>query len=161
MVAPRRFRRRARARRGAALLLAVVTVVVLSIALQMVYAELSGQLLSLRRERTALTLRALTDAAVASSLAGLDADPLFTGVPDRILGGGRIQSRIVVEGDGTRSLYALGTLDDGERSGLHLRVALTDRGPSVRSVEAWRPKAELAPLPRAPRHALSVPTDPS
>lgn len=69
-------------------------ILLLSIGLALAAASLQLRMRLVRREAQSLTLTALSDAAVAETLALLSQDPDYGGVPERAFGGGRLRSDV-------------------------------------------------------------------
>jgi type II secretory pathway pseudopilin PulG len=87
--------RRARKReRGYALLVTLVVILLLFFALALLGAALQIRMRLVRQEAQSLKLSALSDAALAETLASLTYDPGFTGVAEQNFGGGRIASTV-------------------------------------------------------------------
>lgn len=79
---------------GYALLVTLVVLLLLSIALSLLAAALQVRMRLVRQEAQTLKLIALSDAALAETLASLTYDPHFTGVAEQNYGGGRIASTV-------------------------------------------------------------------
>jgi len=101
----------ARRERGFALLPAIVAVVLMGIAGEGLYRLVSDRLDSLRDDTRRASLRALNDAAVASTLARLAADPAFRGIPATSFGGGAISSAVAPAGSGRLRIDARADFD--------------------------------------------------
>ena len=126
-----------RRERGAALLVAMVALVVVSIAAHAVHGTLVRSLHGFRGDRRAAQLRALSDAALADTLARLSSDPAFRGVPRRPLADGFLKSEVRPRGEGVVEVFATAEAA-GVRSTAWAVVALEPTGPRV--VE-WAPSA--------------------
>lgn len=79
---------------GFALPAVLLAVLLLSIALALVAASLQLRMRLVRREAQSLTLTALSDAAIAETLAWLSQNPYYGGVPEKDFGGGRLRSQV-------------------------------------------------------------------
>lgn len=80
--------------RGFTVLLGIIAMVLAAMAAAMVLELVHHDVGELRLEERSATLIALTDAALAETLARLAADPAFAGLPARLLGQGRISSTV-------------------------------------------------------------------
>jgi len=87
-------RRRTGREKGYALLVALVVLLLVSIALALLAAGLQIRMRLVRQEAQILRLMALNDAALAETLASLNYDPAFDGLADQPFGGGRISSAV-------------------------------------------------------------------
>ncbi|HEX4953246.1 MAG TPA: hypothetical protein VF017_07625 [Thermoanaerobaculia bacterium] len=83
-----------RRERGQVLLVALFALLLLSTALALVALLVTEEQRAARREVGSLTLAALTDAALAESLARLAAGRSFPGLAERDFGGGTIRSEL-------------------------------------------------------------------
>lgn len=125
---------RASRRRGFSILMAMAALFVVTIAAQSVYQILLRDLVGVRAADRRAALRALTDAALASTLAHLDADPSFAGLPPQRFGGGIIRSSVEKSPGG--SLQVLASADRlGERSAV---LAEVKRTPAGIAVAGWK-----------------------
>lgn len=79
---------------GFALPAVLLAILLLSIALALVAASLQLRMGLVRREARSVTLTALSDAALAETLAELSEDAHFLGVPEHALGPGRLRSEV-------------------------------------------------------------------
>lgn len=80
--------------RGFALPAVLLAVLLLSIALALVAASLQLRMRLVRREAQSLTLTALSDAALAETLAWLTTNAHYQGVPEHPFGNGRYRSQV-------------------------------------------------------------------
>jgi len=94
--------------RGSALLLALGTILVTSMAILLVAGMIQTRRVSFDLQRRNIMLTALVDAAMAETLAGLDQDPTFSGVPEHSLGRGLVSSRVFYVKPKIRRLEATG-----------------------------------------------------
>jgi hypothetical protein len=83
-----------------------------------------------------VVLTALSDAAMAETLAGLDADPAFSGIDERPFGAGRISSSVATTPFGLRLVTAVGEYQ-GWRLVVRVEVAM-EPGPRVVKIERRR-----------------------
>ena len=117
-------------RRGFSVLMALAALFVVTIAAESVSQILLRDVIGLRTEDRRASLRGLTDAALASTLAHLDADPSYAGLPPRRFGGGIILSTVTTAPEGT--VRVLATAERlGERSSVAADVKRTASGLSV------------------------------
>jgi hypothetical protein len=130
----------ARRDRGSSLLVAILALVVVSVAAQALHGILLRDLGGLRAERRAVELRALTDAALASTLARLQGDPTAPGAPRQRLGNGTFESLVRPAGAGLVDVLAAGETG-GLRAVVSARVALGPDGPRV---VRWERSAPVA-----------------
>ena len=72
----------------------LIAILLLSIALALVAVSLQLRMGLVRREARSVTLTALSDAALAETLAWLSEDPYYGGLPERDFGGGRLRSEV-------------------------------------------------------------------
>jgi type II secretory pathway pseudopilin PulG len=79
---------------GFALPGALLAVFLVSIALALVAASLQLRMRLVQRESRAVTLMALSDAALAEALAHLSENAAFRGSPEHAFGGGSLKSRV-------------------------------------------------------------------
>lgn len=126
--------------RGSALLLAIVALLVVSLAAHALHGILLRDLHGFQAERRNVQLRALTDAALAATLSGLSEDPSVRRVPRRPLGDGFLQSEVRGAGPGVVEVLATG---ETGRSRSTVR-ALVSLGPSGPRVVTWEPSAVAA-----------------
>ncbi|MEM9290798.1 MAG: hypothetical protein AAGD01_03885 [Acidobacteriota bacterium] len=84
--------------RGAALVTALLTLLLVSVALAIAGGSLLMDLHALRHEARAVEVSALTDAAVADALAHLSADDSFAGFTAYGFGEGELESAVSFEG---------------------------------------------------------------
>ena len=80
---------------GFALVTALLAVFLLSVALALVATSLQIRMNMVRQEARSLTLTALSDAALAETLAHLAIDATYRGVAAHPFGGGSIESEVV------------------------------------------------------------------
>jgi hypothetical protein len=79
---------------GFALASVLLAILLLSIGLALAAASLQLRMRLVRREAQSVTLTALSDAALAETLAELGEDANYPGVPDHGLGPGRLRSEV-------------------------------------------------------------------
>lgn len=91
--------RRGRTQRGHALVMALVVLLLVSMAVALVSTALASDLRGVRHELRSLRLTALTDAALAEALAELARDSGFEGSPEHPFGGGVLSSQVVPLGE--------------------------------------------------------------
>lgn len=91
---------------GSALLLALLTVLITTMAVLLVAALIQGRRLAFNVEQRNATLSALVDASMAESLAGLDTHKNFRGVAEHPLDSGLISSTVVFGKVGFRRIAA-------------------------------------------------------
>lgn len=123
--------------RGSALLLAIIALLVVSIAAQALHGVLLRGLHGFQAERRDVQLRALTDAALAETLSRLSADPSVQRVPRRPLGDGFLRSEVRSAGPGVVEVLATGEAGR-RRSTVRALVSLEPSGPRV---VTWAPSA--------------------
>jgi len=104
---------------GHALLLALIVIVLVGVAGAVLTTTLGLHLHAARDETQRIQLVAMSDAAVAESLAELTASPGFSGVSKRDFGPGQIESTIQTISASQRRILATATLTSGRQ----LRVA--------------------------------------
>jgi hypothetical protein len=139
-----------RARReesGYALVVALMVVFLVSISLALLAASLQIRLRTEGEGGETVILSALSDGAVAESLANLAEDASFPGISDKALGNGRIRSTVEPL-DGERNFRVLATATYRQRR----RVVEVEvlRDPGVARVIRWRRVVEAAEDPGAP-----------
>lgn len=136
---------------GQALLVALVVLLLLGAVLAVVAALLVSRMERVQERTRDTALLALSDAAVAESLASLAAWPASPGVDPRPFGGGTIESRVTRGAGDSFTLVARATYRGGALT-VEAKGRLTELGPVV---DSWRrvPAAEaggggsLDPLP--------------
>ncbi|HWM92079.1 MAG TPA: hypothetical protein VN493_15045 [Thermoanaerobaculia bacterium] len=79
---------------GFALPAVLLAILLLSIGLALVAASLQLRMRLVLREARSVTLNALSDAALAETLAWLSEDAFYDGVAERSFGGGRLSSEV-------------------------------------------------------------------
>jgi Tfp pilus assembly protein PilV len=126
----RHIRRRARRQEGYALLVALVVLLLLSIALALLAAALQIRMRLVRQEARSLHLLALSDAALAETLASLTYDAELTGVPEHQFGGGRIGSTVRPLGVNRYEVLAVATYAGHDRA-VHAEAVRTPQGARV------------------------------
>ena len=100
---------------GFALAAVLLAILLLSIGLALVAASLQLRMRLVRRETQSVTLTALSDAALAETLAELGKDAYFHGVPEHGLGPGRVQSKVRSPSPGRYQVVATATYAGRER----------------------------------------------
>jgi hypothetical protein len=116
------------------LILALGALVVVTAAVLMVARVMETRRMMVSYEKRAVTLVALSDAALAESLAELALDADFTGVAQRPFSGGTIRSSVEIEPGGARRVTAVASFD-GWTSTIRAEVAVH---PTVRVVKFGR-----------------------
>lgn len=101
---------------GFALLAALVVILLLAIALELLAASLQLRLRLVREDGESVILSALSDAAVAEAVANLTLDPGYSGAAEHEFGGGRIASRVTPRGLGIYDLTATAVFADRKRT---------------------------------------------
>jgi hypothetical protein len=119
---------------GYALLTALLVIFLLSIALALLAASLQLRMRLVREDGASVTLSALSDAAVAETLANLAQSGSYTGSPEHDFGGGRIGSEVVPLGPGVYDVVA--TAKYSRRGRVVEAVVL--RAPGNAQVQRWR-----------------------
>ncbi|HEX7185780.1 MAG TPA: hypothetical protein VF756_28405 [Thermoanaerobaculia bacterium] len=127
-------RRKDRLDGGYALLAAVFTIFLLSIALAILASSLHLHMRLVREEERNLRLRALSDAALAETLYNLRYDSYFDGVEERPFGGGAIRSYVTFVAPGRFHVLATATYARRQRT----VEAEVFRTPTEISVVRWR-----------------------
>lgn len=127
---PQNHRRRTGGQQGYALLVALVVLLLVSIALALLAAGLQIRMRLVRQEAQMLRLMALNDAALAETLASLNYDPNFEGLPDQAFGGGRISSAVRPLGTGQYEILAV-ALYAGKERAVDAEVIRTPLGVAV------------------------------
>lgn len=130
-IAPRRARG---PEAGQALVLALVAVLLLTAALALAAGALVSRMQRVQRDADRTDLLALTDAAVAETLANLAAWPVSAGVEPRSFGGGTIRSSVRRGGAKSFTITAGASVRRG-RLEVEVRGRLTEHGPVV---DSWR-----------------------
>jgi hypothetical protein len=97
---------------GAALVLALLVVAAMLTSVLLIAKLLQARQIAASYEQRSIVLTALSDAAVAESLAKLAEHGHFNGVPDRAFGGGRIRSTISTTPLGRKVVIATGEYGD-------------------------------------------------
>jgi hypothetical protein len=103
---------RRHAQSGYGLLLAIAAMALVAVAVMTASQLLQTRFDEFRVEERQVALTALTDAALAETLAGLAASPAFAGVPEHVFAQGRIGSTVRPFGPGTVEVTARGTRHD-------------------------------------------------
>ncbi len=138
------MRRRASPRRsesGQALVVALTVVLLLAAAFSLVAGFLVSRMSSARDDSRRIVLLALSDAAVAESVANLAASPFYPGVGERPFGGGTIASRVSRPAADLAVVRVRATYQGGALV-VEARVRLSDDAPPT--TVGWRrvPAAE-------------------
>lgn len=94
----------------------LLAILLLSIGLALVAASLQLRMGLVRREARAVTLTALSDAALAETLAELSEDAYFHGVPEHDLGPGRLRSEVRFLSPGRYEVVATAIYTGRERT---------------------------------------------
>jgi hypothetical protein len=132
--------RHRRCESGQALIVALMALLMVSVACALLAGSLLLHLRAARYEADDVRLAALADAAVAASLAGLAASPASRGVIERELDGGSIASDVARTGPGRAVVVARADYR-GRTRRVRAEVRLTAAGPRV---IAWRPLPAIA-----------------
>ncbi len=101
---------------GFALAAVLLAILLLSIGLALVAASLQLRMRLVRREAQSVTLTALSDAALAETLAELGEDAYVHGVPEHGLGPGRLRSEVRFLSPGRYEVVATATYAGRERT---------------------------------------------
>lgn len=120
---------------GHALLVALVILLVAASAATMIAVHFGFRARLVSQESRRIHLVAMTDAAVAESLARLDQGSGFTGVPERSFAGGAISSEVTALPDDRRLILATARYRGWSRQ-VEVRVELETAGLVV---ESWTP----------------------
>jgi hypothetical protein len=123
---------------GHALLVALVILLLAASAATMIAAHFGFRARLVSQESRRIHLVAMTDAAVAESLAGLDQSSGFAGVIERPFGGGRIASAVTSLRDNRRLILATARYRGWSRR-VEVRVELESTGLVVESWAALPP----------------------
>jgi type II secretory pathway pseudopilin PulG len=119
---------------GYALLTALLVIFLLSIALALLAASLQIRMRLVREDGASVTLSALSDAALAESLANLAQSGSYTGSEEHDFGGGRIRSGVVLLSPGVYDVVAIAKYGQRRR----VVEALVFRAPGYVQVQRWR-----------------------
>jgi hypothetical protein len=128
---------------GVALLWALLATTAVAGSVLLVAAVVASRQPSSRYDYRSVVLTALSDAAVAETLAELDADPAFPGIEARTFGAGRISSTVATTPFGLRLVSAVGEYQ-GWQSVVRVEVAM-EPGPRVVTIERRRALESRAP----------------
>ncbi len=115
---------------GHGLILALVVVVVMMTALGLLASSMRLRMQEVQRELRTVSLIALTDAAMAETLAWLADDDRFDGVQEHPFGEGLISSEVRPLGPRSVEILARASYG-GKRRALRAEVQLTRSGPLV------------------------------
>lgn len=118
---------------GHALLVTMILLLLVASAASMVATHFGFRARLAAQESRRIHLVALTDAAIAESLANLSESSGYSGVPEREFGGGSMASEITSLGDNRRLILATASYRGWDRR-VQMRVELQTGGPAV---EAW------------------------
>jgi hypothetical protein len=121
---------------GVALLWALLATTAVAGSVLLVAGVVASRQPSSRYDYRNVVLTALSDAAMAETLAGLDADPAFSGIDERPFGAGRISSSVATTPFGLRLVTAVGEYQ-GWRLVVRVEVAM-EPGPRVVKIERRR-----------------------
>ncbi len=127
--------RHRRCESGQALIVALLALLMVSVACALLAGSLLLHLRAARHEAEDVRLAALADAAVAASLAELAASPASRGVIEREFDGGSIASEIARPGPGRAVVVARADYR-GRTRRVRAEIRLSAAGPRV---VAWRP----------------------
>ena len=120
--------------RGQAMVVVLTLVLLLGVALAVVAALLVSRMERVQAESRRVAVSALSDAAMAETLAHLAALPTYGGVPERPFGGGTIRST-VEHGAGKTFVIRSVARFQGAAVEVEARGRIGGRGPEV---ESWR-----------------------
>ncbi|MBW8874073.1 MAG: hypothetical protein JF614_03855 [Acidobacteria bacterium] len=126
-----------RPRRGEAgfgLLMALMVVLLLSIALALLAASLQLRMRLVREDAQTVVLTALADAAVAEAVANLAQNPGYAGAPAHDFGHGKIATQVNSLGPGLFDVVATATYAGRART----VEAEVFRAPGIARVRRWR-----------------------
>ena len=112
----RMTKRMSRRDTGFVLASVLLAILLLSIGLALVAASLQLRMRLVRREAQSVTLTALSDAALAETLAKLSEDAYYHGVPEHGLGPGRLRSDVRFLSPGRYEVVATATYAGRERT---------------------------------------------
>jgi hypothetical protein len=112
------------------LIVALLVVAVMAVAVLLVFRHLQLRTSAVRLDERQIHLVALTDAAMAETMAGLSAGRSFGGVRPRGFDGGEISSTVTSSGRHTVAVQAIGR-SRGWRGVLSARVVLEEDGPRI------------------------------
>jgi hypothetical protein len=132
--------RHRRSESGQALIVALLALLMVSVAGALLAGSLLLHLRAARHEADGVRLTALADAAVAASLAELAARPASRGLTERDFGGGSIASDIA-RPRAERAVVVARAAYRGRTRRVRAEVRLTAAGPRV---IAWRPLPAIA-----------------
>jgi hypothetical protein len=131
---PRSRKSRKPGESGYALLTALLVIFLLSIALALLAASLQLRMRLVSEDGVSVTLSALSDAAVAETLANLAQSGSYTGSAEHDFGGGRIGSEVVPLGPGVYDVVATAKYSRRRR----VVEAVVFRAPGSAQVQRWR-----------------------
>ena len=118
---------------GHVLLVVMIILLLVASAASMIAAHFGFRARQASQESRRIHLVAMTDAAIAESLANLDESSGYRGVPEREFGGGSIASEITSLGDNRQLILATARYRGWDRQ-VQMRVELTTGGLVV---ETW------------------------
>lgn len=98
--------------RGSSMIVALVALVVVTMAVLLVARLIQYRVDTLRLEEKRAVTGALADASMAETLARLDQDRLFSGLEPKTLGNGWIESSVSTRQGDRREVIASGRLED-------------------------------------------------
>jgi hypothetical protein len=119
---------------GQALLIALIALILIGVALALVAALLVGRMNRVQERTRDTALLALSDAALAETLADMAAWPASPGVDRRPFGGGTLESRVAHGAGGSFTVLATATFRGGILT-VEARGRSTELGPVV---DSWR-----------------------
>ena len=123
---------------GHALLVAMIILLLVASALTTVAAHFGFRARLMSQEARRIHLVAMTDAAIAESLASLNQTASYVGVPEREFGGGTIGSEITSLPDSRRQILAIAQYR-GWRRRVRVRVEIQTAGLAVESWSSLSP----------------------
>lgn len=116
--------------RGSALMLALGTIIVTSMAVLLVAGMIQTRRISFDLQKRNIMLSALADAAMAQTMAGIDKDENFSGFQEHSLGSGSISSSVSWTNPKSRRVVATGR-HQGWKAVIEARVRLEAAGPVI------------------------------
>jgi hypothetical protein len=119
---------------GYAVMMALVVILLLSIALDLLAASLQLRLRLVREDAESVILSALSDAAVAEAAANLAQSAYYSGSPEHEFGGGKIASRVQPASSGIFEVIATSAYAGRTRT-VEAEVV---RAPGTARVRRWR-----------------------
>jgi hypothetical protein len=122
--------------RGSSLIVAILACALVAAAIGILSQDLTDRQRLFRHEARVIGLTHLGDAALATTLAELDADPAYPGLATRRIHDGTIESRVAAGMQGSLNIVVRVELE-GWIGRLEAVVDLGDTGPVVRRWRRW------------------------